>query len=115
MIFPARSKNFYFAANTGMEYAEFWNDLWRQANAAVQSSTRIVICGYSLLPVDERARKLLLTAPRRDAEIVIASGEDTERIARDYRQAGYARAAAADEVFFQKWVTSPAGSAVGAR
>jgi hypothetical protein len=25
MIFPARSKDFYFAANTGAEYAEFWN------------------------------------------------------------------------------------------
>jgi hypothetical protein len=115
MIFPARSKDFYFAANTGLEYAAFWDELWGRATAAVQSAVRLVICGYSLLPVDERARKLLLTAPRRDAEIVIASGEDTERIARDYRQAGYARAAAADEVFFQKWVTSPAGSAVGAR
>jgi hypothetical protein len=58
MIFPARSKNFYFAASTGIEYAEFWNKLWEQAEAAVQSSARVVICGYSLLSVDERARRL---------------------------------------------------------
>jgi hypothetical protein len=115
MIFPARSKDFYFAGNTGIEYVEFWNDLWRQAAEALRLSTRVVICGYSLLPVDERASKLLLNAPKKDAEIVIASGEDTERIARNYREAGYAGAMAADEVFFQKWVASFAGSVVGIR
>jgi hypothetical protein len=115
MIFPARSKDFNFAASTGIEYAGFWDDLWERANAAVQSAARVVICGYSLLPVDERARTLLLTAPKKNAEIVVASGEDTERIAQDYREGGYARAAAADEVFFQRWVASLAGSLVGSR
>ncbi|MGA2588827.1 MAG: hypothetical protein ABSH32_02825 [Bryobacteraceae bacterium] len=115
MIFPARSKDFYFAANTGIEYAGFWGGLWRQAAEALESASRVVICGYSLLSVDERARKLLLTAPKKDAEIFVASGEDTDRIAGDYRSAGYARAVAADEVFFQRWVASFAGSAVGVR
>jgi hypothetical protein len=115
MIFPARSKDFYFAANTGVEYAAFWDDLWRQAAEALESAARVVICGYSLLSVDGRARQHLLNDPKKDAEIVVAAGLDTERIARDYRQAGYARAAAADEVFFQKWVASFASSAVGAR
>jgi hypothetical protein len=114
MIFPARSKEFYFAANTGIEYAEFWNKLWCQAADALESAARVVICGYSMISVDERARKLLLSAPRKDAEIIVASGEDTERIARDYREAGYARAAAADEVLFQRWVTGLV-SATGVR
>jgi len=115
MIFPARSKEFYFATNTGIEYAEFWDDLWRQAKKALESAARIVICGYSLLSVDERARKHLLNAPKKDAEIVVASGEDTGRIVGDYREAGYARAVAADEVFFQKWVASFASSVAGTR
>jgi len=63
-----------------------------------------VLCGYSLLPIDERARRLLLKAPGTDAEIVVASGGDTERIVREYRDAGYARAAAAEDVLFDKWV-----------
>jgi hypothetical protein len=104
MIFPARSKEFYFAPNTGIEYAEFWNDLWRQATAALQLADRVVICGYSLLPVDERARKGLLNDPNKDAEIVVGSGDDTERIVREYREAGYYRAIPAEEVLFQKWV-----------
>src|ERR1039458_246708 len=116
MIFPAWSKDFYFAANTGIEYVGFWDDLWdHQAAAALQSADRVVVCGYSLLSVDERARKLLLNGPRKDAEIAIASGKDTERIVGDYRAAGYARAAAANEVLFQNWVTCLASSAAGVR
>src|SRR5260370_42582147 len=102
MIFPARSKDFYFAANTGIEYTGFWDELWQQAEVALQSAARVVICGYSLLPVDKRARKLLLNAPKKDAEIVIRSGEDTGPIVKGYQKAGYAKAMPADEVLFQK-------------
>jgi hypothetical protein len=31
MIFPTKSKDFYFAPNTGIEYAGFWDHLWGQA------------------------------------------------------------------------------------
>jgi hypothetical protein len=113
MIFPAQSKDFYFAANTGVEYAGFWNKLWGQAAEALESASRVVICGYSLLEVDERARKLLLSAPKKGAEIVITSGDDTEHIVRDYQNAGYVRAAAADEVFFEKWVALSSSIGVG--
>lgn len=115
MIFPARSKDFYFAANTGVEYAEFWNDLWCQAKKALEVTQRIVICGYSLLSVDQRARKLLLSSPKKDVEIIVASGEDTERIVNNYKTAGYLRTAAADDVFFEKWVVNAMGSVAGVR
>lgn len=117
MIFPARSKDFYFAASTGIEYAEFWDDLWRQAAEALRLSARVVICGYSLLPIDERARNLLLNELklRKDAEIEVASGQDSDRIANDYRDAGYAKAVVADEVLFQRWVSSCSTSVAGIR
>ncbi|HEY4903496.1 MAG TPA: hypothetical protein VIH89_08500 [Candidatus Sulfotelmatobacter sp.] len=115
MIFPARSKDFYFAPNTGIEYAEFWNDLWRQAGTALRSADRVVMCGYSLSSVDERARKLLLTAPRKEAEIVVASGDDTEGIVKQYREAGYAMSTAADEVLFQRLVARSPESAAAIR
>lgn len=111
MIFPARSKEFYFAANTGVEYVEFWDELWRQASIGLRDAARVVICGYGLNPVDERARKLLLNAPKKDAEIIVASGGDTEPIVRTYQEAGYSRAVPADEVLFHQWV---ARAAVGA-
>jgi hypothetical protein len=115
MIFPAKSKDFYFAPNTGIEYAGFWDDLWRQAEVALQSSARVVICGYSLNSVDVRASKLLLTAPKKNAEIVIASGGDTERIVKEYREAGYTKAMPADETMFHNWVARSANSVTVAR
>lgn len=115
MIFPARSKEFYFAPNTGVEYVEFWDGLWRQADAALRSAGRIVICGYSLNPIDERACKLLLSVPRKDAEIVIASGVDTEKIVGTYREAGYAGAVAADERLFQQWVAKTSSEVAAIR
>jgi hypothetical protein len=115
MIFPSKSKDFYFAPNTGIEYAGFWDNLWRQAEVALQSTTRVVICGYSLNSVDLRASKLLLTAPKKNTEIVIASGEDTERIVKEYREAGYFKAMPADETMFHNWVVRSANSVTVAR
>jgi hypothetical protein len=110
MIFPARSKQFYFGPNTGTEYVRFWNDLWSQARVALQSATHIVICGYSLNAVDKRARELLLGAPKPDAEIVVASGADTKRIVTEYREAGYRKATASDEILFQRLIEKSAAS-----
>lgn len=105
MIFPARSKNFYFAANTGIEYVEFWNEIWRQAEISLRASARVVVCGYSLLAVDERARNLLLSAPAKGSEILVSSGDDTDRIVAEYQKAGYRRATPAPEMLFDEWVT----------
>jgi len=107
MIFPARSKDFYFDVNTGTEYVGFWDELWEEAKAALQSTSRVVICGYSLSEVDKRAREMLLNAPKKAAEIVVASGvPDTERIVKAYRDAGYTKVAAADEILFHNWVSN---------
>lgn len=115
MIFPTRSKNFYFAGSTGVEYSEFWNRLWLQAEAALRSSDHVVLCGYSPVSVDERARRLLLNAPRKKARIVVASGNDTERIVGEYRRSGYARTVAAEDALFEDWVARSAVSLTGFR
>jgi len=115
MIFPERTKQFYFAANTGIEYEGFWNDLWHQASVALRSGTRVVICGYSLNPVDERAHDLLLSAPRKRTEIVVASAGGTDMIVEEYRKAGYTGAVPADEVLFTKWVASSSNVATATR
>jgi hypothetical protein len=106
MIFPEQSKQFYFAPNTGIEYVGFWDDLWHQAGVALHSASRVVICGYKLNPIDERARELLLEAPKKNAEIIVASGNDTEDIVKEYRKREYMNARSADEVWFEKWVAS---------
>ncbi len=114
MIFPSRQKEFYFDVNTGVEYTDFWDSLWRKADIALRAADRVVVCGYSLLSVDQRARNLLLSGPKKTAEISIASGEpDTERIVRDYQEAGYSRAVPAEKVLFKNWVESLAHNFAG--
>ena len=120
MIFPARSKDFYFAPNTGVEYANFWDELWRQADVALRSAARVVICGYSLNPVDDRARKLLLEVPQKNAQIVVASGEgegtgSTSWVVGEFQKAGYSRAIPAEESLFQNWVARVSNSVATTR
>jgi hypothetical protein len=104
MIMPTRSKEFFFAANTGIEYVEFWNELWQQASAALQASDGVMICGYGMLPVDQRACDLLLNAPPKNAEVTISCGRDTSRIVQEYQQAGYSQTKPAEEILFENLV-----------
>ncbi len=106
MIMPTRSKEFFFGGNTGVEYVEFWDSLWRQASEALRRADRVSICGYSMPSADQRALELLLRVARKDAEVVVASGSDTPNIVKQYRESGYSKAKAADEVLFEKWVDS---------
>jgi hypothetical protein len=52
-----------------------------QAAEPVDRSEKIVLCGYSLLPVDQRARELLLRMPKRQTHVTVVCGSQSERIA----------------------------------
>jgi hypothetical protein len=89
LIMPGRSKRFFYDTSFGHEFADFWTALWSHATEAVRRSDQIVVCGYSMLPVDERACELLLREPRRDARVSIVSGSQSERIAAQFSAAGF--------------------------
>lgn len=114
MNMPARSKEFFFAVDSGSEYIEFWESLWQQAAKALRTADEIVICGYSMPAADERARRLLLSLPQKDAEVEVASGRDTQNIVEDFRKSGYTGAAPAKEIYFEKWVEGRARRTSGA-
>ena len=48
---------------------------------ALKGCDKVVLCGYSLLPVDERVRNLMLDKPRKETRIEVISGNQTQRIA----------------------------------
>jgi hypothetical protein len=104
MIFPGRSKQFFFDANTGREYGGFWDDLWSQAQDALSTASRLVICGYSLPTADERACQLLLNALPKHADVVVVSGNDTGGIVNRFKSAGYVRTKPGKKVFFGDWI-----------
>ena len=106
MILPAQKKEFFWHTNLGTEWEGFWDALWGMGETALEQSDKIMICGYSLPAADERARSLLFQAPYREAQILVASGSDTARIVKEFQNAGYANAVAAQEVSFEKLVES---------
>jgi hypothetical protein len=102
-ILPGRTKEFFYDTSLGQEYVAFWNHLWTQATHAVKRSSNIVLCGYSLLPVDQRACELLLQQPGKDTRIEVVSGGQTERIANDFKGAGFSNVQAFRDGYFENW------------
>jgi hypothetical protein len=110
MILPTERKEFFFQTNLGREWSQFWNRLWTRARRAVRSSTRIVVCGYGLQPIDRRGCNLLLTGDV-PCVVEVCCGRDTGRIANQLRTRGRT-VHEAQQVFFEDWVSAHVRTAV---
>lgn len=89
LILPTLHKNFFYQTSFGHEWEPFWNNIWGQAEEALQLSKRIVIIGYSMPEADERARQLLLRRSNPNAEIIVLSESRTNAICEQFRSAGF--------------------------
>jgi hypothetical protein len=106
LILPGRTKEFYYETSFGPEHEEFFSFLWSHAAAALRRADKIVLCGYSMLPVDERACDLLLNGPRKESSVLVVSGRDGERITQTLRGAGFQNAECHDRGLFEMWIES---------
>jgi len=104
LILPGRTKVFHYSTSFGPEHKEFFDSLWSQAAYALKRADRLVLCGYSLLPVDERACDLLLRLPNRNAEVTVVSGSQGHRIAKQFKDAGFANVMPDKNGYFEAWV-----------
>jgi hypothetical protein len=104
LILPDRKKTFFYDTSFGIKFSGFWNGLWAQATDAVRRCQHLVLCGYSLLPVDQRACDLLLKEPQKEIQITIISGSQNERIAYDFRNAGFQNIHMFPNGYFEDWV-----------
>ena len=104
LILPDREKKFFYRTSLGIQCREFWDQLWEQARDAVKRSERIVLLGYSLLPVDARACALLLNEPEKDTDITVVCGTQNERIASHFRDAGFENVHTFGSGYFEDWV-----------
>jgi hypothetical protein len=110
LVLPGRTKEFYYHTSFGREHEEFFTSLWSQAGTALRRADRLVLCGYSLLPVDQRACDLLLGTPRKDIEVVVVSGTQSQRIAGDFRAANFQNVTCYENGYFENWVREVASS-----
>lgn len=109
LILPDRNKKFFYETSFGIQCPEFWDALWDQAAKAITRAQRLVLCGYGLLPVDQRACDVLLNAPRKETHITVVSGEQSGRIASNFRDAGFQNVDVLENGFFEDWVHREAG------
>jgi hypothetical protein len=108
IILPGRTKVFHYSTSFGPEHKEFFDFLWSQAAHALKRTDRLVLCGYSLLPVDERACDLLLKVPSRAAEVTVVSGSQGQRIAKQFKEAGFGNVNTYENGYFESWVEESA-------
>jgi hypothetical protein len=106
LILPGRTKEFFYDTSFGHEFSGFWDFLWSQAAEALNKTDRIVLCGYSLPEADQRARDLLLLGPRKEADVEIICGNQTERIANEFRHTGFSSVARFNSGYFADWCKS---------
>ncbi len=105
LILPGRTKEFYYETSFGREHEEFFSFLWSQATGALKRAGKIVLFGYSLLPVDQRSCDLLLSTPRKETSVMVVSGRDGERIGNSFRSAGFQNVGFYQNGYFEKWVS----------
>lgn len=104
MILPARNKEFRYHTSFGVEWEPFFNHLWSQAREALRRADRLVICGYSMLPVDKQACDMILNEPNKRAKVEIVCGSQGKRIADDFRNAGYKDVSFDATGYFEEWL-----------
>ena len=104
LVLPTSRKQFFFATNLGREWQSLWDRLWRGARRAVETSNRIVMCGYGMYPIDRRGCNLLLRGSV-PAEIEVCCGGESARIAQQLRERGR-NARVAEQTYFEGWVSS---------
>lgn len=93
MILPALPKQFYFQTPFGEEWKPFWDSLWERARRAIERADELAIIGYSMPSIDERARALLLDAPKKSVRLSICCGKTTPDIGKEFRRRGFNRIA----------------------
>jgi hypothetical protein len=76
LVLPTNRKQLYFDTNLGRQWETFWSRMWRSAKWALQTSERIVVCGYGMYPIDRRGRDLLLRG-KLEGDIEICCGSNS--------------------------------------
>jgi hypothetical protein len=105
LILLTQHKRFYVQTSSGgHEWAEFWSDIWTQAELALQSSDRIVIIGYSMPTADREARELLLKKSNKRARIALYCGERSAHIREEFRLDGFTRLEVAGRGLFEEFL-----------
>ena len=91
MVMPALPKHFYFETSFGKEWKPFWDSLWARARRAIGKADELVVIGYSMPTIDERARTMLLDTRNKSVRLSICCGKATAGLEEEFRDHGFRR------------------------
>lgn len=104
LILPGRNKEFFFRTSFGVEWQLFFDHLWGYARVLLDNAEKIVVCGYSMLPIDKRACDMIFKVRRKETPVEVVSGSQSRRIAREFREAGFTNVSAHRSGYFEDWI-----------
>jgi hypothetical protein len=105
LIMPTANKTFYKQTSLGLEWLEFWDSLWRQAEYALRTSDEICIVGYSLPEYDTRARDLLAKGISADARVNVCCHAATRGVVESLEQLGVVNAEPCKATTFEDFLS----------
>jgi hypothetical protein len=105
LIMPTANKTFYKQTSLGLEWLEFCDSLWRQAEYALRTSDEICIVGYSLPEYDTRARDLLAKGISADARVNVCCHAATRGVVESLEQLGVVNAEPCKATTFEDFLS----------
>jgi hypothetical protein len=97
MILPGRNKEPFY-------WEPFFDHLWAQAEYALKRADKVVVCGYGMFSADQRACNTILKSPSKEVAVEIVCGSQGQRIAEDFRNAGFRNVSFDTIGRFEQWV-----------
>jgi hypothetical protein len=91
MILPTFEKRFSIRTSLGDEWGNVFRKLWKEADACLSQSDRLVIIGYSLPDADKWANSLLLETSNKNILVNVCCNNETAKIEERFRHAMFAR------------------------
>jgi len=105
LITLTRHKRFYVPTSSGgHEWAEFWTDIWAQADLALRSAEKIIVIGYSLPIADREARELLFQKSNKQAKIALYCGHRSQFIRDEFRSYGFTGVETSGKGLFEEFL-----------
>jgi hypothetical protein len=107
LILPTARKRFFRQTSFGLEWKDFWDSLWRQAEDALKVSGEVYLIGYSVPEYDSRARQLLSKIGK-TAWIKVCCGDATRAVIETLSALTECRVQPAGSVYFEEWIRQAA-------
>lgn len=103
LIVPTARKKFFKQTSLGLEWKDFWDSLWQQAEDALKASSEVCLIGYSVPEYDARAVQLLSKIGT-STSVSVCCGDATRSVVETLSRLTHCGLQPAGSVYFEDWL-----------